>query len=182
MIQYTLGWTDDDSSAVNQYDWRSEWALASSDTRHRMQGNLTLTAPWKIAVNLLLSANSGRPYSITTGRDDNGDQATNDRPAGVNRNSATGPGSYNIDGQFSKQIALKRARSSGASGAVTQTGPPTPVAAAAGPKLTFLIQGRNLLNNTQLRGYSGVLTSPLFGKPTGTASGRSLITGITMTW
>jgi hypothetical protein len=187
MIQYTLGWTDDDSSAVNQYDWRSEWSLASSDTRHRMQGNLTLNAPWKIAMNLLLSANSGRPYSITTGRDDNGDQATNDRPVGIGRNSATGPGSYNVDGQFSKQIALKKSPVTAAANVVGQTGPPAataaaPNAAAAGPKLTLLVQGRNLLNNTQLRGYSGVLTSPLFGKPTGTAPGRNLIAGITMSW
>jgi len=184
MIQYTLGWTDDDSSAVNQYDWRSEWALASSDTRHRMQGNLTLTAPWKITANLLLSANSGRPYSITTGRDDNGDQSTNDRPGGVSRNSATGPGGYNIDGQFSKEVALKKPPAPARAGVPAAAGSAAavPVTTAPVPKLVFLVQGRNILNNTQLRGYSGVQTSPLFGKPTGTAPGRSLITGVTMTW
>src|SRR6185295_1677689 len=35
-VQYTLGWAQDNGSAVNQYDWRSEWAYASFDTRHRM--------------------------------------------------------------------------------------------------------------------------------------------------
>ena len=33
--------------------------------------------------------NRGRRYNITTGRDDNGDTVSNDRPAGVTRNSAT---------------------------------------------------------------------------------------------
>ena len=27
--QYTLGWTDDDASTVNQYDWRSDWTRSS---------------------------------------------------------------------------------------------------------------------------------------------------------
>jgi hypothetical protein len=40
------------------------------------------------------------------------------------------------------------------------------------------ISANNLLNNTQLRGYSGVMTSPLFGKPTGAAAGRSVIVGL----
>ena len=106
MAQYTLGWAHDDGSAVNQYDWRSEWARAFNDARHRMQSSLNVTLPWQTSISFLMFANSGRPYSITTGRDENGDQTTNDRPAGYGRNSATGPGSYNIDAQFTKTITL----------------------------------------------------------------------------
>ena len=42
-------------------------------------------------LNFNLRANTGRLYSIQTGRDLNGDQSTRDRPAGVARNSAVGP-------------------------------------------------------------------------------------------
>jgi len=47
-----------------------------------------------------------------------------------------------------------------------------------GPKLQFTVSVNNLLNNTQLRGYSGVMTSPLFGKPTGAAAGRMAMVGL----
>jgi hypothetical protein len=38
------------------------------------------------------------------------------------------------------------------------------------------------LNNTQNRGYSGVLTSPLFGKSTGASQGRLIILGLNFTF
>ena len=59
--------------------------------------------------------------------------------------------------------------------AVIQQGPAGP--ATPGPKLTFQINVQNPLNNTQNRGYVGVLGSPLFGKSTGTAAGRTIIAG-----
>jgi len=38
--------------------------------------------------------------------------------------------------------------------------------------MTFSINVRNVLNNTQLQNYSGVLTSPFFGKANRAANGR----------
>lgn len=187
--QYTLGWTDDNASAANQYDWKSEWARASNDARHRMQGNFNATLPWATSMSFLVFANSGRPYSITTGRDENGDQSTTDRPAGVRRNSATGPGSYNVNMQFTKVIPLKKTEHAhqGDNGNEQGGNKPAPAAGAprspaSGPRLNFLVQVNNLLNNTQLRQYSGVLTSPLFGKPTGTMAGRTMTLGLSMNW
>ena len=40
-----------------------------------------------------VNASTGTPYTITTGRDDNGDLIFNDRPSGVGRNTARAPGS-----------------------------------------------------------------------------------------
>jgi hypothetical protein len=197
-VQYVLGWAYDNASAQNHYDWRSEWALSSFDTRRRLITNVNLRLPKDSTVSFLTFANSGRPYSLTTGRDNNGDQTTNDRPAGFPRNSLTGPGSYNVNANFTKTFPLRKpesattASNSGSGGAnpgggqIFVGGPGGPVAipqggpgnSAPGPKLQFNVSANNLLNNTQLRSYSGVLTSPLFGKPTSAAGGRTVMVGL----
>ncbi len=202
-LQYTLGWAHDNASAVNQYDWRSEWARSSFDTRHRYISSLNLRLPKDTSLSFLVIANAGRPYSITTGKDNNGDQSTNDRPLGVPRNSATGPGSYNVNMNFTKQFALRKpeaqktaantpnaAAVNPAAPQIIVGGPGGPAvipqgpgaSSAPGPKLQFNVSANNLLNHTQLRGYSGVLTSPLYGRPTGAAAGRTIILGLGLTF
>jgi hypothetical protein len=57
-----------------------------------------------------------------------------------------------------------------------------PASNTPGPKANFTVNVINLLNNTQNRGYSGVLTSPLFGKSTGAAQGRLIILGLNFTF
>jgi Carboxypeptidase regulatory-like domain len=204
LVRYTLGHAYDDASAQNQYDWRSEWARSSFDIRHRLLSTLSFRLPKATSLSFFINASSGRPYTITTGRDNNGDQNAADRPAGVARNSLIGPGSYNVTGNFSKQWNLRKSEPARtASGpAVIQRfaepqivvlngspaiiGVPPPSGgpgAAPVPKMTFTLSANNLLNNTQLRGYSGVLTSPLFGKPIGgTAQGRQVTAGLNFTF
>jgi hypothetical protein len=134
---------------------------------------------------------------LTTGLDNNGDQTTNDRPAGVRRNSLVGPGAYNVQMNFTKQFSLRKqetSRQSAGNGGgqnpqnpqMIISGPGGPAVISGpqssntpGPKANFTINVSNLLNNTQNRGYSGVLTSPLFGKSTGAAAGRIVISGLT---
>ncbi len=196
-FQYTLGWARDNGSAQNQYDWRSEWALSSFDTRHRFLTNVSFKLPKDTTMTFLINANSGRPYSMTTGKDNNGDQSTNDRPAGVYRNSLTGPGGYTVNGSFTKTFLLKKTEpKSGAANAANPAnpqlivgGPGGPVVVpqaggsnAPGPKLAFNVNAQNLLNNTRVYGYSGVLTSPLYGKPTGAASGRTITLGLNLSF
>ncbi len=197
IVQNALGWAYENSSAQNQYDWRPEWARSSMDTRHRLVSNLNVKIPNDLSLSFLIIGNSGRPYSLTTGRDNNGDQNTNDRPPGVPRNSLTGPGSYNVNANLTKLFPL-RGRESQRNASSTPPGsinPATPqiFGTAVGvigvpqgssansrpePKLQFTVSATNLLNNTQLRGYSGVMTSPLFGKPTGAAAGRMVMVGL----
>ena len=45
---------------------------------------------------------------------------------------------------------------------------------ADGPRIRFRAQVRNLLNHTQPIGYGSVVTSPLFGQPTGYTGGRTI--------
>lgn len=64
------------------YDLKSEWGPAAFDVRHRFYvgGNLNIPS-LKLSLNPLVIAFSGRPFNITTGRDNNGDRLFTDRPA-----------------------------------------------------------------------------------------------------
>jgi hypothetical protein len=197
IVQNVLGWAYDNSSPQNQFNWRPEWARSSSDTRHRLVTNLNLRLPRDTSLSFIIIGNSGRPYSLTTGLDNNADESANDRPPGVARNSLTGPGSYNVNANLTKLIPLRkresnRNASASASGGINAATPQIfgSTAGAIGipqgpsgnnrpePKLQFTVSATNLFNNTQLRGYSGVMTSALFGKPTGAAAGRSVMAGL----
>ena len=47
-----------------------------------------------------------------------------------------------------------------------------------GPTMTFTANINNLLNNTQVSNYSGVLTSQFFGKPRSAQNPRSVNLGL----
>jgi len=47
-----------------------------------------------------------------------------------------------------------------------------------GPTVTFQMQIQNLLNNTQLNGYSGTLTSPFFGRSSSARQARQVEVGL----
>ena len=131
--------------------------------RHPLLGALARATYEGTAFNFNLRAYSGRPYSIRSGRDLNGDQSTRDRPPGVARNSETGPARINLDMTFTKEF---RAR---ATGFAREAG-------AGGTERLVRFQARfyNVFNITNVRGYSGVLSSPLFGQPTGFLRGRTV--------
>ncbi|MBI4474646.1 MAG: TonB-dependent receptor [Acidobacteria bacterium] len=107
---------------MDNYNLRLDWGRSNEYVKHRVFTGVNYRMPWGIFVNSHINASSGRPYNITTGRDDNFDTSTNDRPDGVPRNSATGPGSWNVNLNFSKTIELKKQETSG----------PTPGNGAAG--------------------------------------------------
>ncbi|MBC7932870.1 MAG: carboxypeptidase regulatory-like domain-containing protein, partial [Rubrivivax sp.] len=70
------------SFPVNQFDLAGEYGRAASDIRHRFfLGGAINALPWGIRLNPFVTANSGRPFNITTGRDLNGDTLFNERPA-----------------------------------------------------------------------------------------------------
>ncbi len=52
--------------------------------------------------------NSGIPYNITTGFDNNGDTVPNDRPLGISRNTGAGPGYASVDFHLSKRITFAK--------------------------------------------------------------------------
>jgi uncharacterized membrane protein YgcG len=83
---YTLSKAESDTDfggfPVNQYDLTGEYGRTSFDTRHRLFIFGSLAIPYlKLSLNPMIIANTGRPFNITTGFDNNRDGIINDRPA-----------------------------------------------------------------------------------------------------
>jgi hypothetical protein len=66
-----------------------------------------------LRANVNVNAQSATPYTITTGRDDNGDGVSNDRPAGVGRNTARGTSTFTTNLRVSRSFALGGQRTGG---------------------------------------------------------------------
>ncbi len=91
-------------------DLAAEWGPARGDVRHRIFGFASVPLMYGLRSNLNMRYESGTPYNITTGFDDNGDSVINDRPNGVSRNSARGDGQLNIDLRLSWQKSIGQAK------------------------------------------------------------------------
>ena len=64
--------------------FETEWAAARGDVPHRLTWNIGVPiARWGVTTSLNGRLQSGTPYNLTTGRDDNGDAIFSDRPAGT---------------------------------------------------------------------------------------------------
>ena len=140
--RYFLSWAKSDTDGAGSFpadssDLAAEWGRSSMDVRHRLMLTGTFTLPWEIRVSPFLIASSGRPYSITIGRDVNGDTVFADRPSFasdpslpgvvqtewgnlnptplpgetiVPRNLAEGPGFFVVNLRVGKSIRLRTVR------------------------------------------------------------------------
>ena len=86
---YTLASTHNNtdgaySNPANPYDLSIEWGRAAGDIRHNFFIGSSITAPWGLRINPFITAYSGRPFNITTGRDNNRDNQYSDRPSFAN--------------------------------------------------------------------------------------------------
>jgi hypothetical protein len=137
---YTLGFQNNDtdgwqSTPVNSYDMRSEWGRSGNDYRGRLFTGTSFRLPLAFTVTTQLNWTSSNPYTISTGRDDNGDKIINDRPtdtalcqflagrtlpgqncaattgAVISRNTGIGPSLFNMQMNVQKTIQLKREKS-----------------------------------------------------------------------
>lgn len=149
-IQYNLGRAYNNSGGINSLpadnnDLTREWARADFDERHRFNLLGVIEASDWFSLGMTLSLTSGRPYSLTTGRDDNRDSVPSDRPPAVRRNSLHGPGAATLDLRWSKEFLLKETKKE------------------EGPTFTIGIDAFNVLNRTNYTGFVGNLSSPFFG-------------------
>ena len=77
---FSSGTTSEASFLSNQYDPLADYGRAAFDVRHRvfLGGNFSL--PYSFSLSPFIIINSGQPYNLTTGQDNNGDSIFNDRP------------------------------------------------------------------------------------------------------
>jgi hypothetical protein len=153
--------------------------LSGSDIRRSGSISISTSALKNFNASISFSASSGSPYTILTGRDDNGDLIFNDRPAGVGRGTVRTAGQWDSYGYFSYTIGFGRRRtplppgimitSSGVGGFTVGTAAPQET-----PRYRILIgvSAQNLTNHANYTGYSGLMTSPFFLKPTGVSGVR----------
>jgi hypothetical protein len=154
-IRCTLGRAYNDTGGIDSLpadslDLTGEWARADFDRRHRLELYGVAKAGRFFRLGTSLSLNSGAPYGLTTGRDDNRDGAARDRPAGVRRNSLEGPGSATLDLRCSRDFPLRE----------------------KGPEVSVSLDAFNVFNRVNYSGYIGNLSSPFFGRPVAARAAR----------
>jgi hypothetical protein len=146
----------------------------------------TINLPWQSRAAFSLNAASGAPYNITTGRDNNGDGAFNDRPrvvattqsqailtqfgaldpgavnGNLRRNAGTNPANSTLDLNLSRTFAFGRSNAAGE----------RPF------KLAANVRASNLLNRANLLGVNGALAAPFFGRANATGPARRIEAGL----
>jgi hypothetical protein len=149
-----------------------DWGPSGEDIRHRASLQFYTGAIRNLSVSIGVNASSARPLNITTGFDNNGDLIFNDRPAGVGRNSARMAPTYSSFGSFTYSFTLgSRLVNTGGGVSISSNAGVLSANIMGGQavpryRLQLNVQVNNLTNYANLTGYSGVMTSPFFRKPT----------------
>jgi len=167
-------------------DLSAEWGPSQNDARNR----LNFSVNNQVVRNLLMSVNvnysSARPYTILTGRDDNGDGVFNDRPAGIGRGTLRADSTTQVNMltgyQFTMGHSAPLPPGIGVFGGGGAAQVRTFDQGAARYRLLLFVQAQNLTNAVNYLGYSGTLTSPFFGKPTAAVGMRKIDAGISLSF
>jgi hypothetical protein len=155
-----------------------EWGSAPGDVRHRTNVNVNSQFLRNFTTSWNLNLAGGAPYTLLTGIDDNGDLIFNDRPAGVERNTLRAPGQRSLNANFGYSFTF--GPPAGGPGQITAiqivNGVPQATSIAAPQNGRFRIgisvNATNITNRANYVGYTGVMTSPLFGRPRDVANPR----------
>jgi hypothetical protein len=163
------------SLPVDSFNHRAERGPAANDIRHIFSAFVSRRLFKGFAASAIVSASSALPYNITTGFDNNGDTIINDRPSGVGRNSVRGDGRWEIGSRLSWGLNFgpEQQPTGGPQVRMVRIGPgegaSAPMIGSGSTKkyrFEMYAQAFNLLNHTNLGGFSGVQTSPFFGRAT----------------
>jgi hypothetical protein len=155
----------------------TEWGPTPGDRRHRISASLSTQALRNLNASLTLAANTGTPYTITTGVDNNGDSIFNDRPAGIGRNSVRTPGQSTLSANLSYSVGIGAPR---LSTALQERGGERAAPAAGRYRLSFILSATNLTNRPNYAGFSGVMTSPFFRTATSVTNPRRVELGASL--
>jgi hypothetical protein len=163
---------DDVATPVNSHDLDAEWA--PSGRRQQFNTSVNFRLPWNVNMDTRMDWQSGNPYTLRTGRDDNLDTQNNDRPVGVGRNTLTGPGFFEVDMELSKSIQLL------SPGVESEGGSTGPVAGGGyyggrtGVRMTLSTTVTNLFNTVNFSNINGVQSSRFFMQPTSARNARQI--------
>jgi hypothetical protein len=149
----------------------TEWGPVPATTPWAANLNVTSTQVRDLTISANINARGYSVYTETTGYDDNHDLLLNDRPLGVGLNSLQRPAPRNLNMRIQYQRGVGTARSTVAPG--TATG-----AAAARYRVGLFVNINNLTDHYNYTGYSGVMTSSNFEKPTAVMNPRSMNMGV----
>jgi hypothetical protein len=133
---------------------RDDRSLSSFDLRHRLTLAAILESPYRngsgspwyqraladFYVSSIFTARSGFPFNIRTGFDVNLDAVSNDRPAGVGRNTFLGPEFFSADLRVGRQVRLNGDSPLG---------------------LEFIVDAFNLFNRTNFKDVNNITNTPI---------------------
>jgi Carboxypeptidase regulatory-like domain/TonB dependent receptor len=129
----------------NQFDYASEKANSNQDVRHRFVANFNMTAPDRsflrnFSLSGILTLQSGRPFTIFTGGDSNGDtNPVTDRVGLIGRNTYIGDRLRALDLRISRFFQIRE-----------------------GVKLDLMFDAFNLFNRPNVDEVFSVYGSPIF--------------------
>jgi hypothetical protein len=180
------------SLPANSYDLAAEWGRGGGIPRHMASAVVNTSLMRNLRLGLSTSARAGAPYTITTGRDDNGDTVFTDRPAGTPRNSETGAAVWDMAARLTYAFGFgERPASNGAGGQMVMVrmggggsaGDLLGGLSGGGAenkriRIELFVSASNVFNNVNPMGYSGVMTSPFFGLPTMAGPARKIDVGM----
>jgi hypothetical protein len=164
-------------------DLDGEWGPARDDG-HRIFGMGHSRLVGRLRASGQVFAQSGSPWEVTTGRDDNGDTVPNDRPAGVGRNAERGAWTVDLGVRLAWDFGFGGPRAGPRGPQVVAIrigggdGPPD----IGGPDeqryaLQLYALARNALNRLNPIRYGSVLGSPLYATPVAALPGRRIELG-----
>jgi hypothetical protein len=133
---------------------RDDRSLSSFDLRHRLTLAAILESPYRdgggsswyqraladFYVSPVFTARSGFPFNIRTGFDVNLDAVSNDRPAGVGRNTFLGPDFFSTDLRVGRQVRLNGDSPLG---------------------LEVIVDAFNLFNRTNFKDVNNITNTPI---------------------
>jgi hypothetical protein len=147
----------------------------------------SLTLPYKLVVTTIFDANSGHPYNLTTGTDNNGDGDFNDRPA----YTSTPGGVYStrfsllttdtVNGNVPRNLGTMRA--------LIHLDLNVNRVFTLNPKdkdhvrtISFNARSANLLNHTNVTAVGAVISSSNFSQPVSAETARRFELGANFTF
>lgn len=168
----------------------AEWGPAAQDARHRLFTMFNFPLPKGVRGNIMSQAQSGLPYTVITGRDDNRDGVSNDRPAGVGRNTERAAWRWDLNARISRGFGFGGERTATPGGGPVVQRRVGGDGEGGGPMMMsversndrcradFYVQGYNLLNRTNYLNFSGNLQSPFFALPSSAGPARRVEVGM----